>query len=164
MLSLNSILGAGGFGLGYIEELRGIVGHRPLLLTGVGVVVFNQKGEVLLQKNIDRIWGIPGGFMEPGESTEEAGRREVFEETGIEIGYLDLVTVVSGKNTFRKLENSDEYYSVTIIYVTSEIIGGSLKADGIETTEVRFFEINELPVNFPPATNVLIQQCFLQMK
>lgn len=43
------------------------------------------------------MWGVPGGFVELGESTEEAGRREVLEETGIEIGILQLVSVFSGK-------------------------------------------------------------------
>lgn len=96
--------------------------------------------------------------MELGESTEETGRREVLEETGIKIGHLDLVTVVSGEHTFRKLSNEDEYYSVTIIYITRKIIGGTLKADGIETTEVKFFGINELPVSLSPITLQMIKQ------
>lgn len=67
---------------------------------GVAVAVINEKGEFLLQKRSDGLWGVPGGFMELGESTEEVGRREVFEETGIEVGKLDLVGVFFGKTTF----------------------------------------------------------------
>ena len=144
--------------MGYIEELRGLVGHRPLLLTGVGVGVFNHVGEILLQKNFEEKWGIPGGFMELGESTEETGRREVFEETGIQVGQLELVTTISGEHTFTKLKNNDEYYSVTIIYVSTDIIGGTLKADGFETTEVGFFGINELPENLNPLIKRMIKQ------
>jgi ADP-ribose pyrophosphatase YjhB (NUDIX family) len=144
--------------MGYIEELRGIVGHRPLLLTGVGVGVFNDEGEILLQKNFDNKWGIPGGFMELGESAEEAGRREVLEETGIQIGIVELVTVFSGKQTFTKLQNQDEYYSVTIVYVSKDIIGGSLKADGIETTEAKFFTIDALPETLNPMIASMIKQ------
>ncbi|MCZ2257882.1 NUDIX hydrolase [Sporosarcina sp. G11-34] len=131
--------------MGYIEDLRKVVGKRPLVLTGVGVIVINRDQKVLLQKNFDGFWGIPGGFMELGESAEEAGRREVFEETGILIGKLELVTVVSGKDDFRKLANGDKYYSVTIVYATKDIVGGKLAADGVETTEVQFFEMNALP-------------------
>ena len=83
--------------MGYIEELRKVFESRPLNLTGVAVAVFNEQGQILLQQRRNGIWGVPRGFVELGESTEEAGRREVFEETGIEIGTLQLISVFSGK-------------------------------------------------------------------
>lgn len=142
----------------YIKDLRAIVGNRPLLLTGVGVGVFNSKGEILLQKNADGRWGIPGGFMELGESAEETGRREVFEETGIHIGELQLVTVVSGSKTHTVLKNGHEYYSVTIIYTTTDIRGGELCADGIETTEVGYFPLTNMPETLNPRVRKMILQ------
>ncbi|MDW0112786.1 NUDIX hydrolase [Sporosarcina saromensis] len=142
----------------YIKDLRAIVGNRPLLLTGVGVGVFNSKGEILLQKNADGRWGIPGGFMELGESAEETGRREVFEETGIHIGELKLVTVVSGSKTHTVLKNGHEYYSVTIIYATTDIRGGELRADGVETTEVGYFPLTNMPETLNPRVREMILQ------
>ena len=118
--------------MGYIEDMRKVVGNQPLILTGVAVAVINEAGEFLFQKRRDGLWGVPGGFIELGESTEEAGRREVLEETGIKIGKLDLIGVFSGKQHFVKLPNGDEFYPVTIAYVSKEIKGGILKADGIE--------------------------------
>ena len=144
--------------MGYIEELRSEVGNRPLLLSGVGVGVFNNNGEILLQKNLDGRWGIPGGFMELGESAEETGRREVKEETGLEIGRLKLVTIFSGSETHTILKNGDEYYSVTIIFTTNEILGGDIKADGVETTEADFFAIDRLPEPMSPLIKSLILQ------
>lgn len=143
--------------MGYIEEIRKVVGHRPLILTGVGIAVLNEKNEILLQKNFDGKWGIPGGFMELSESAEEAGRREVFEETGIRVGELELVTVVSGEQTYTKLKNDDEYYSVTIVYRTTDIIGGILKADGIETLEVEYFAVTNLPKDLNPMIAKMIK-------
>ena len=61
--------------MGYIEDLRKVVGNQPLILVGVAVAVINERGEFLLQKRSDGLWGVPGGFIELGESTEEAGRR-----------------------------------------------------------------------------------------
>ena len=144
--------------MGYIEELREAVGNRPLLLTGAGVGVFNEKGEILLQRKMDGRWGIPGGFMELGESAEETARREVLEETGMQIGKMELVTVVSGAQTHTVLNNGHEYYSVTIVYATDDIRGGDLKADGIETSEVGFFNLEQLPENLNPLIRAMIQQ------
>lgn len=144
--------------MGYIEDLRKVVGNQPLILVGVAVAVVNEIGELLLQKRNDGQWGVPGGFIEIGESTEEAGRREVLEETGIEIGKLDLIGVFSGKQHFVKLPNGDEFYPVTIAYISKEIKGGVLKADGQETTEAKFFSLNELPEGLNPMIKNLIKQ------
>ncbi|MBB4824351.1 ADP-ribose pyrophosphatase YjhB (NUDIX family) [Sporosarcina luteola] len=149
--------------MGYIEELRAEVGNRPLLLTGVGVGVVNDKGEILLQRKLDGRWGIPGGFMELGETAEETGRREVLEETGIEIGKLKLITVFSGSQTHTVLQNGDEYYSVTLIYATNEVVGGELKADGVETAEVGFFPVHELPEQLSPVVQAMIQRYATQL-
>lgn len=56
--------------MGYIEELREIVGSRPLNLAGVAVAVLNDQGQILLQQRRNGMWGVPGGFVELGESTE----------------------------------------------------------------------------------------------
>lgn len=144
--------------MGYIENLRSIVGHRLILLTGVGVLVINDRQQILLQNNAEGCWGIPGGFMELGETAEDAGKREVFEETGIQVDQLKLVTVVSGDETYKKLANGDEYYSVTIVYSTTHIIGGKLEADGIETFEVAFFELKELPENISKLSKTIINE------
>ena len=144
--------------MGYIEELRKVVGSRPLNLAGVAVAVFNEQGQIVLQQRRNGIWGVPGGFVELGESTEEAGRREVFEETGIEIGTLQLISVFSGKEFFVKLPNGDEFYPITIAYLCKDIKGGLLKADGIESLSVQFFDFDKLPENISPFIKKLIEQ------
>ncbi|SET18304.1 ADP-ribose pyrophosphatase YjhB, NUDIX family [Oceanobacillus limi] len=144
--------------MGYIEELRKKVGNQPLLLVGVAVGVINENREILLQKRRDGVWGVPGGFVELEESTEEAGRREVLEETGLEVGRMDLVHVFSGKEYFVKLPNGDEFYPVTIAYITNEITGGVLKPDGEESLEVKYFGIEELPEGLSPMIKNFIKK------
>ena len=62
--------------LGYIMNLRKVVGHRPLIMPGAGVFIINDKGEFLLEKRRDNgLWDFPAGAMELGESFEECARR-----------------------------------------------------------------------------------------
>ena len=69
--------------MGYIEELRKVFESRPLNLTGVAVAVFNEQGQILLQQRRNGIWGVPGGFVELGESTEEAGETKCSKKQGL---------------------------------------------------------------------------------
>ena len=45
-------------------------------------------------------WGVPGGAMELGETTEETARRELFEETGLNAKIMQFIGVLSGKVYF----------------------------------------------------------------
>ena len=62
----------------------------------VSAVVYRPESEreILLMKRSDNaLWGLPGGYVEPGESVEVATEREVREETGYEIDVGRLVGV-----------------------------------------------------------------------
>lgn len=68
---------------------------RPMV--GVGTVVFRGEAVLLVRRlNPPRAgqWSLPGGAQELGETTEEAARRELREETGLEPADLELVTTV----------------------------------------------------------------------
>lgn len=146
--------------LGYVEDLRKIIGTRPVILVGSVVVVIDEEGKILLQKRPEGVWGLPGGLLELGESAEEAGRREVSEETGVEIGELQLVEVFSGKQYFRKLANGDEFYPVTIAYISKDIKSKNIKIDGVESIDAGFFDIRELPANTSPLIKRMIGRFF----
>ena len=54
--------------------------------------IFNEKGEVLLQKRADNgYWGLPGGKVDIGESVAQGAIREVLEETGRAFSFSCLV-------------------------------------------------------------------------
>ncbi|HVK02697.1 MAG TPA: NUDIX hydrolase [Armatimonadaceae bacterium] len=138
--------------MGYIREMRALVGTRPLILVGAGVLVENARGEVLLERRADTgLWGVPGGCMEIGETTEEAARREVREETGLEVGEMTLLGVFSGLDLLHVYPNGDEAAIVSVAYLSRDY-RGELRSDPAESLEARFFapaELAEMDVNAP---------------
>lgn len=129
----------------YVKELRALVGHRPLILPGSVVLIVNQKNELLLQHRNDGGWGLPGGLMELGESLEDTARREVKEETGLDIGELRQLGVFSGPDYFFRVANGDELYSVTAVFLSNDITG-EIQVDESESVEMQFFNLDSLPV------------------
>ena len=63
--------------MGYIEDMRNLVGNQPLILIGSHAIIVNEKGEVLLQLRTDfNRWGIIGGALEYNETLEDALKRK----------------------------------------------------------------------------------------
>lgn len=130
---------------GYIMDLRREVGHRPLLQVGASVIVEDEKGRILLQKRSDNhLWAYSGGSVELDEVVEDAAKRELFEETGLVAGSLELFGVFSGKELHYVYPNGDEVSNIDIVFICRDF-SGTLKAQTGEVDELEFFDIDELP-------------------
>ena len=74
----------------------------------VCAIVFDNENRILLQKRSDNgEWGIAGGFMELEETIQDTARREVFEETGLQLGRLELFAIYSGPQYDKTFPNGD---------------------------------------------------------
>lgn len=139
----------------YILEVRALVGHRPLILTSVMVLIVDGERLLLQKRTATGAYHVPGGYLELGEKLEDAARREALEETALSVGDLRLVGAYSGPEFHWFAPNGDEVYNVTVAYLTHDF-SGTPKADGDEGTDVLFVPLAELPENLgPPARPVL---------
>jgi ADP-ribose pyrophosphatase YjhB (NUDIX family) len=130
--------------MNYVMDLRRLVGTRPLIVPGTSVLVVEEDRLLLLERADGAGWALPGGFMELGESLEETGRREVREETGLEITDLALLGVFSGPECYYRYPHGDELYNVTAAY-TARVAGGDPRPDPREADQMAFFALDEIP-------------------
>lgn len=126
-------------------DLREMVGRRPLVMAGAGVIVRNKEGELLLQLRSDtKDWGLPGGALELGESLEDTARRELFEETGLHAERFSFLRICSGPEFYAQYPNGDEVYNVISVYEANGISGEFSMTDG-ESLDLRYFPLDDLP-------------------
>lgn len=111
--------------------------------SAVTVVLTPDRRCVLLVKRGDfRVWSLPGGRIEAGESWEQAAIRETLEETGYRVAIDRLVA-----NYWRpqRPRGGDLQHSFE-----AHVLGGAARSDGLETVGVGFFPIDDLPRVTPP--------------
>lgn len=144
--------------MGYIFEIRKKWEHDPIILTGAGVILVNNRNEILLGKRADNgYWAYPAGSMELGESFEECARRETQEESGLLCGRLELLMLRSGKDTYYEYPNQDKVYFAGAVYICFEY-SGEMKVQEEEVIEQAFFPLDALPDNLSPGTAEVIER------
>lgn len=143
--------------MGYIESLRKTYGHDMIMTVGCGVLIENDKGQVLLQKRSDNgQWCVPGGALEPLETYKQAAKRELREEVGIEVEDLKLFGLYSGDDRLIHYPNGDVVYSLSVIF-TTKTYTGQISDEDSEVLEHRFFNREDIPDNLftPDARPIL---------
>jgi 8-oxo-dGTP diphosphatase len=120
---------------------------RPVV--GVGAVIV-QDGRALIVKRAHAPrkgeWSLPGGIVEIGESLVEATRREIKEETGLDVEVGDVVEVF---DRVHRLDGRVQYHFVIVDYVCRPV-GGELRAADdaedarwVSADEIAAYGVNE---------------------
>lgn len=117
--------------------------RRRVWQVSAGGVVYRRRNgrlDVLLcGRSADGVWGLPKGAPEPGESIEEAARREVAEETGIQV---DIEAKIGTIEYWFRLPTRELCHKVVHHYLMVPV-GGDVSLRDQEYDQVKWFELEE---------------------
>ncbi len=135
----------------YIQRLRDVLGHEKVIVPAV------PDGRVLLQERTDLdIWGLPGGFVEIGESAVAALQREVEEETGLTPLSSNLVGLYSDPRFDFTYPNGDKVQNFIIVFHVREWTGDVAPRDA-ESKTIKFFDQASFPDRLAPFAKEIIR-------
>jgi 8-oxo-dGTP diphosphatase len=128
--------------------------ERPLV--GVGGVVIAEDRVLLIRRGgppLEGEWSIPGGMLELGESLREGVRRELGEETGLEVKVQDLIEAFDRVTT--DADGKWRYHFVILDYLCEAVSGVARAAsDVVDVAWAREDELARFSLT-PTATRVV---------
>lgn len=129
--------------------------QRPLV--GVGVMVKNKKGEILLglrrSPHGQGTWSFPGVHLEFGETMAAAAIRETKEETGLEVSELELVSLADEMGSLDK----GKHY-VNVGFLAHFVSGEPMVTEPEKWEGWQWFDPGKLPEPIFEGTYLMIQR------
>ena len=116
-----------------------------------------KNNKILLTHESNGTWSLPGGWCDVLESVKSNTIKEVKEETGLDVTANRLIAVQD-----RNKHNKPIYaYGVCKVFILCDVIGGEF-IKNIETTETRYFGLDEIPDNLAEekTNKEQIEMCF----
>ena len=113
------------------------------IVPSVTAIVTNDVGELLLvHKTDNKLWALPGGGMDPGESIAQAAVRETKEETGIDIEVTGIVGLYTNPHHVIAYDDGEVRQQFSVCF-TTQLLGGQISISS-ETSEVEFVPLGRL--------------------
>lgn len=116
-----------------------------------------KDGRILLVHENNGTWSLPGGWCDVLESVKSNTIKEVKEETGLDAEAVRIIAIQD-----RNKHNKPLYaYGICKIFVLCNVIGGKF-LENIETTEIKYFSLEEIPSNLAEekTSREQIEMCF----
>ncbi|SHI99520.1 ADP-ribose pyrophosphatase YjhB, NUDIX family [Clostridium amylolyticum] len=115
----------------------------PTHIVTVGGIIENDRGKILMVKHPVRGWEVPGGQVEVGETVTEAFKREVKEETGIDIEISNLVSVSSNIGIGTQYDGVSPIPTIVTLAFAGKAVSGELTTSE-ESLEVSWVDRNQV--------------------
>lgn len=103
-----------------------------------GGIVFKNNKVLLTKHSQNKHWSFPKGWIEKGQTVEEAALREVKEEGGVEAGIIDKI----GYNKYVYTLNGEKIFKV-VTYFLMEYLSGDPKDHDWEVEEAGWYKVDE---------------------
>ena len=110
--------------------------HKNPFPTVDVIVEIGNKVLLVKRRNPPHGWALPGGFIEYGESAEEAANREIFEEAGIHLTGLKQFRCYSAP------KRDPRFHTITLVFSATSFDKPSA---GDDAAEAALFDLDELP-------------------
>jgi len=111
---------------------------NPLPTVDIVLVRPGQGVLLVARRNPPRGWALPGGFIDYGESAEDAAVREAREETGLEVRLTGLLGVYSDPG------RDPRFHTLSVVF-TAEADETAVPLAGDDAGQARFFPLGALP-------------------
>ena len=123
----------------FLQTVLGLIFRHPIL--GTSIIPIMPDGRIVLVKRRDNgCWSLPGGMVDWGEDIPTTVKRELAEETG-----LELVKIRRLVGVYSAADRDPRIHSVCVV-VEAEVQGSMQTQDQFEITEVRAFTQDSLPL------------------
>ena len=106
----------------------------------VDIIIYSSDNKIILikRKNVPYGWAIPGGFVDEGESLEQAAKREAKEETSLNIKLIEQFF------TYSNPERDKRQHTISTVFI-ARIISGDPHAED-DAQDIGWFSMDTLPV------------------
>ncbi|MGB3237776.1 MAG: NUDIX hydrolase [Geitlerinemataceae cyanobacterium] len=122
----------------FFQTVLGVIFRHPV--TGVTIVPILPDGRIVLVRRQDNgEWGLPGGIVSWGEEVAYAAKRELTEETG-----LNLVQIRRLVGVYSAPDRDPRLHSIAIL-IEADVEGDLEVLDTLEISDVQAFDRNNLP-------------------
>lgn len=126
---------------------------------GTRAAIFKDE-KILLVREDNGKWSLPGGWVEVLESVKSNTVKEAKEEAGVDVIAKKVIAI----QDYHKHKKINSPYGICDVFVLCDLIGGGFQ-ENIETTESKYFGIDELPeLDEIRNTREQVEMCFKAYK